>query len=303
MIKTIVMKRLLSIIASAVLLLSGCEKETMPYEGETGIYFSIQRGNTWGSEINWPFYPYSWLEFVMQGTSQQHTISLRVRVAGNLADVPRTFKYEIDPATTNATEGVDYVKPSGESVIPAGKRDGYIDLVVNRTPIMETDTLYIGLKLLPNEHFLLAFTEFNQPPGMTVTSEAIVSHFDATKHVVRVNDVLVQPPVWLGGIYQYGTFEEFNIFGVFTAKKFRLICELNPGVSYSDFLVAATMSSDRMRILSRKVAAYLQEQYRNGTPLLENDGRLMWVETLPWYSRLNEPWDGIINPDYFYSYR
>ena len=295
------MKKIVHAMASAILLLllSGCEKETMSYEGEVGVYFAVQRGNTWGSEVNWPFYPYSVLEFVMQGTKSQHTIGIKVRVTGNLSDQPRVFKYEIDPQTTTATEGVDYIKPSGEGVIPAGQRDGYIDLVVNRTSTLETQELCIGFMLVANENFTLAFTQFDQPPGMNVSSEEIISQFDASKHIVRVNDILVQPPVWLGGIYQYGNFEEFNVLGVFSPKKFNLICDIT-GVTYSDFLTNPPMTTSYMNIIGRRVAAYLKEQYRNHTPVLENDGRLMWVDTCGWTSYPGIPWDGTFNPDYYY---
>ena len=294
------MKRILSTVASVMLLLlTGCEKEMMSYEGETGIYFAIQRGNTWGNDITWPFFPTSLMEFVMHGTANRHTIDLRVRIAGDLSDQPRTFRYEIDPETTTAVEGVDYVAPSGEGVIPAGARDGYISLELIRTPVLQTKILEVGLKLVANENFALAFTEFDQPEGMTVSSEEIIFHFDATKHVVKMSDILVQPPVWLGGIYQYGQFEEFNVLGVFGPKKFNLICEIT-GVTYSDFLTNPPMTTGYMRIIGRRVAEYLKEQYRNGTPVLEDDGRLMFVEGVGWTTFPGVPWDGTFNPDYFY---
>lgn len=295
------MKKIFNIILSGALLaaLSGCEKEPMSYEGETGVYFSIQRGPSYGVRDNWPFYPYSPLEFVLYAGENQHTISLRVRVTGNLTDYPRTFSYRIDPETTTATEGVDYVKPSGEGIIPAGQRDGYIDLLVNRTASMKTQTLEIGLRLLSNENFSLAFTQFEQPPGLNAGQEEVIESFDATRHVVRVNDNLVQPPIWLGGIYAWGQGEEFNVLGVFSVKKFNLICEIT-GVTYSDFLTDPPMTSPYMRIIGRRVGDYLKEQYRNGTPVLEDDGRLMWVDGVKWMSYPGTPWDGTINPDYFY---
>ncbi len=296
------MKRIFNIIVSVALLaaLSGCEKEPMSYEGETGVYFSIQRGPTYGARENWPYYPYSPLEFVLYAGETQHTISLQVRVAGNLADHPRTFRYEIDPETTTAAEGTDYVKPSGEAVIPAGQRDGFIDLVVNRTAAMKAQTLKIGLRLVANENFSLAFTDFEQPPILNAGPEGVIETFDATRHIVKVSDILAQPPVWSGALNStYGQGEEFQTLGQFTVKKFNLICEIT-GVTYSDFLTNPPMTDSYMRLIGRRVGDYLKQQYRNGTPVLEDDGRLMWVDGVKWKSYPGTAWDGTIIPDYFY---
>jgi hypothetical protein len=191
------------------------------------------------------------------------------------------------------------VKPSGEGVIPAGSSDGRLNIVVNRTEKMKTETVDIGLRLVANENFALAFTEFDQPYGMNASSEPITEHFDNTRHVVKINDILVQPPVWLGGIYQYGQFEEFNVLGVFGPKKFNLICEIT-GVTYSDFMSSATMPTGYMSVIGRRVAAYLKEQYRNHTPVLEDDGRLMWVDGCGWTSYPGVAWDGTYDPEYYY---
>lgn len=45
-----IMKRILYYIWILPLMLSGCEKDLMDYEGLEGVYFAVQWGDSWGSE-------------------------------------------------------------------------------------------------------------------------------------------------------------------------------------------------------------------------------------------------------------
>jgi hypothetical protein len=40
------------------------------------------------------------------------------------------------------------------------------------------------------------------------------------------------------------------------------------------------------------VGRHLQALYDARTPILEDDGRLMWVNAVSWTSIVGEPWDG-----------
>ena len=50
-----IMKRILYYIWILPLMLSGCEKDLMDYEGLEGVYFAVQWGDSWGSEKTWPY--------------------------------------------------------------------------------------------------------------------------------------------------------------------------------------------------------------------------------------------------------
>ena len=49
-----IMKRFLYYIWFLPLMLSGCEKDLMDYEGLEGVYFAVQWGDSWGNENSCP---------------------------------------------------------------------------------------------------------------------------------------------------------------------------------------------------------------------------------------------------------
>ena len=59
-----IMKRILYYIWILPLMLSGCEKDLMDYEGLEGVYFAVQWGDSWGSEKTWPYQPYTNVNFI-----------------------------------------------------------------------------------------------------------------------------------------------------------------------------------------------------------------------------------------------
>lgn len=292
------MKKILffTIIIITMFTVSGCEKEMKSYEGTRGIYFSVRWGDQF-SESKWPYWSYSNFDFV-QIPKDTCTVAVKVMITDNAVSYDRKFNYQIDPETTTAIEGVDYEKPVGEGVIPASQVEGYATVLLHRTAEMETEVVKLALQLIPNENFALAFTRFIQISDYNGSSEEIEKEFDASKHQLRIKDVLVKPSCWLGGFYQYGNYEEFNAFGAFTPKKIKLMFEMFD-LTYADFMDATIMTTGYMNVIGRRLSIHLTEQYRKGTPIQENDGRLMWASDCKWKSYENVPWDGIINPEYF----
>ena len=59
-----IMKRFLYYIWFLPLMLSGCEKDLMDYEGLEGVYFAVQWGDSWGNENSWPYQPYTDVNFI-----------------------------------------------------------------------------------------------------------------------------------------------------------------------------------------------------------------------------------------------
>lgn len=292
------MKRILFffIAAIALLPLSGCEQEIHSYTGDRGIYFSVRWGTQW-QESRWPYWSYSNVDFV-KVPEDTYTAEVKVMITDVAVPYDREFRYQIDKQATTGREGVDYEVPEGIGVIPAGKVEGVATVVLHRTPEMESEVVTVALQLVANENFDLVFTKFIQPKENTGTDLEIEEVLDASRHQLRISDVMVKPDNWLGKFNEFGNYEEHNTFGAFTPKKIRLMFELFD-LTYADFMDSQIMTTGYMYTLARRLSIYLTEQYRNGTPVLEEDGRLMWAEGCKWKSYEGVPWDGTINPEYF----
>lgn len=290
------MKKILIFVIAAVLVfpLSGCEKEIHSYKGDRGIYFSVKWGDAY-KESSWPYWSYSNFDYV-QIVENTTTAQIKVMITDIAVPYDREFKYQIDPAATTGRAGIDYEVPKGIGIIPAGKAEGYATVVLNRTPEMMTEVVTVALQLLANENFDLVFTRLIQPSGYTGSSLEIEPELDASKHQLRITDVLVKPSEWRGGLNSSGA--EFNSFGEFSVRKIRLMFELYD-LTYADFMSKDVMTTGFQEVLGRRFGLYLTDQYRNGTPVLEDDGRLMWAYGCKWASYPGVAWDGTINPEYF----
>jgi hypothetical protein len=156
---------------------------------------------------------------------------------------------------------------------------------------MANGVVKIGMRLVENEHFRLTFPAWGPPADLD--DGTVYAGFDASRHVIRVNDILVQPAQWLGGFDQYtGGNPEFNTFGAFTREKFELLSSLT-GYSYLDFMTSPPMTYGLQALLGRRLADHLIAEYKARRAVTENDGRLMWASGCPWKSYAGIPWDGV----------
>lgn len=282
------MKQLLLwlVLLAGVLSLPACKKEIRGYEGAEGVYFAVQSGASWGTESTMPFRPYTNVEFVKvpQDTT---VVNIKVMITGPVKNYDRPFKIAINPDSTTAQQGVHYLAIPAQVVIPANAYLAYVPVTLMRTPDLETDTKKIGLRLLANEHFQLSFPEWDALPGYTATTTGIDSQFNASLHTIRVNDFLVQPAVWVGSV-QDGN-REAGIWGAFTRKKIELMYRLF-NLTYADFGSTTTMPSVRSSLIASEGGKYLLEQFNAGNPILEDDGRLMFIGSVPWTSYIGVKW-------------
>ena len=269
-----------------ILLAGGCEQELMDYEGEEGVYFAVQHGNRFGSERVWPYQPYTNVEFV-KTLEDQITVNIKVMVTGPLKSYDRPFLVAINADSTTAVAGVHYEPLSGETVIiPANATTGYVPVIVKRTPDMSTEIKKIGLKLIPNEHFTLAFEEWDAIARYTEGS--IVPSFDASLHTLNINDFIVKPAVWTGSADAEGT-RESGYWGTFSRKKIELMCDYFD-VTYDDFASVETMPMALQLFMANTLSQVLIDAYNRKEPILEEDGRLMWLRLCPWQSNVGVPW-------------
>lgn len=269
-----------------LLSMTACKKDMMQYEGVEGVYFAVQHGASWGTERTWPYQPYTNVEFVKL-PGNEATINIKVMITGPVKAYDRPFTVEIDPDSTTAQAGVHFENISKTLAIPAGKMEAYVPVTLKRTADLQTSAKSIGLKLVPNEHFKLSFTEWDAVPGYTASTSGIVAEFDASLHKINVNDFMVQPAVWIGSI-QAGN-RESGSWGAFSRKKIELMCQLF-NLTYADFGSTVTMPSVLSSLITAEAARYLIERYNAKDPVLEEDGRLMYIGAVPWTSYIGVPW-------------
>jgi hypothetical protein len=98
---------------------------------------------------------------------------------------------------------------------------------------------------------------------------------------------MVRPEVWSGSILSGN--REGGLFGVFTRKKMEFLIE-NLGLKYSDFSSEESMPMARMLLISRDAGIILVKRFNEKDPVLEDDGRLMWFDSVPWNSFIGVPY-------------
>ncbi|QEH41554.1 DUF4843 domain-containing protein [Chitinophaga sp. XS-30] len=285
------MKRMIyGLLLALVLPLASCKKEMMGYEGMEGVYFAVQSGPSYALPSSWPYRPYTNIEFVKYTADvQELTVNIKVMITGPVRDYDRPFKVAVNPDSTTAESGVHY-QPVGETfTIPANEIAGYIPVTVKRTPDMAFGNKKIGLRLIANEHFGLAFPDWKAIPGLGESSLGTDTAFDATLHVINVNDLMVQPAVWRGSVVA-ATNRETGSWGAFTRKKMELMFQLF-NLTYEDFSSETTMTLVLSNLITTELARYLVDQFNAGTPVKEDDGRLMWAGNVPWTSIIGVPYE------------
>ncbi|WP_285010788.1 DUF4843 domain-containing protein [Pedobacter faecalis] len=279
------MRRILiyMVLLQLAMVFASCEKEILPYKGKEGVYFAVQHGAQ-HLPNSWPFQPYSDVDFVRIGKNTVD-FTIKVMITGPVKDYERTFKMEVNPDSTTAIAGKHYEAVKSDWTIPAGSVSANVTVRLNRTPDLEEKPVTLGLKLIETEDFALSFPEWDAIPGLDAGT--VVKEFDAGLHTLRINDVMIQPAVWSGSI-QPGN-RESGLFGVFTRKKMEFLSE-NLGLTYEDFSSTTTMPMARMFLVANDATAILIKRFNEKNPVLEDDGRLMWMGSVPWTSIIGVPW-------------
>lgn len=278
------MKLLRLFILVLALPFTGCEKDIMDYEGVEGVYFAVQHGSSWGNERTWPYQPYSNVEFVKSSLNEL-TIQVKVMVTGPAKDYDRLLNVEINPDSTTAVEGIHFNALPNQFVIPAGALFVNIPVELKRAADLKKTMKMIGLRLIANDNFQLSFPDWDAIPAFS--SGTIVKKFDASLHSIRINDFMVQPAVWIGSIQQ-GNMESGQ-WGAFSQKKIELMCQVMD-LTYEDFSSTQTMPSILSGLVASTCARYLIARYEAGTPILEEDGRLMFIGNVPWTTYIGIPY-------------
>lgn len=268
--------RLALLALSAAVSFSSCEEKMMDYDGPDGIYL-MHYQPAGGYEYNTTEYN------LMNSAGQEVDFPLSVTITGQIRDYDRPYLIAAADSST-AVAGEDYILPQG-GVIKAGEyRDTlYVKLLKNDKLLKQKVKLVV--KMQPNEHFTTDLTKYT-------TKRA----FDPRTFELSFTSMMEKPYWWE---YYRDTEEvENGNLGFFTDRKIMLINELY-NLTYADWLRdSPTMSLTKVEFIYRRFAKYLIQQYRNHTPVLEEDGRLMWVIGCPWVSYIGQPWDGSFDESY-----
>lgn len=278
------MKKLSIVIFLAVLISTfiSCKKEIMGYKGKEGVYFAVRHGNPLLS--SWPYQPFSNVEFV-RINKEEVDFQVKVMITGPVKDYDRTFKLEVNPDSTTAVAGQHYEPFQENWTIPAGQVSTNVTVHLKRTPDLETVERTLGLRLVATPQLALSFPEWDALPELT--AGIVVPEFDASLHTLRINDIMVEPEVWLGSL-QSGN-RESGTMGVFTRRKMEFLSEYL-GLTYEDFSSEESMPLARTNLIGKDAAAILIARYDAGNPVLEDDGRLMFIGSVPWTSILGVPY-------------
>ncbi len=267
-----------------LIILMGCKKEMMSYQGKEGVYFAVQFGNKSLSINYWPYQPYSNVEFVSIGKNEVD-YPLKVMITGPVKNYDRTFRVEVNPDSTTAIPGQHYDAITPEVKIPAGGTTANVTVHLKRTPDLTNKQVTLGLRLVATKDFELSFPEWDAIPSLN--GGTVVPEFDASLHTLRINDIMVQPAVWPGSIQPVN--RESGLFGVFTRKKMEFLIQ-NLGLKYEDFASSETMPQARYLLVASDAAVLLKQRYDAKNPVLEDDGRLMFIGSVPWTSIIGIPW-------------
>lgn len=265
-----------------LLTLGACEQSLMSYEGPESIYFSMQKNANPEEDI---YLPYASLN-LMNLSGNEVEYGLNVMATGDPKDYDRPYLVSIVADSTTAVAGTDYVLPEG-GVIKAGEVSDslYVKLIKNDKLLETSVRLYV--QVLPNEHFSTDLTQFGHDGRE-------YNVYDPRVYDLTFTSMITMPYWWES--YDEDNIVENGNLGYFTVKKIMLLNELY-GLTYADWLDTdeggtGEMNLTRVKVIYKKFALYLIEQYKNRTPVLEDDGRLMWVTGCPWESVVGQAWDG-----------
>ena len=111
------------LIISLTTWLYACETEMMGYEGESGVYFMMQKppASGYGDPEQYEYVDTTLIPFAMF-TAKDTVLPIRVRITGEVADHDRYFTIRVVDTLTTAKEGEDYEPFENSQVVKAGER-------------------------------------------------------------------------------------------------------------------------------------------------------------------------------------
>ena len=267
---------LLMIFASLLISMVSCEKELMDYQGENSIYFDVRRGKDFRDSSFWARQYYTHVNFI-EIVGDTFTLDLRVAISGPVTNYPRTFIVDVVEDSTTAVEGVNY-DFQREWVVPAGSHEARIKVNLYKQEDLEENPRTIMFRVQENENFTTNLNFDKELPGRdNLLEDEKKYNSDPRFHTVELAFSIKKPEDWWG--YDYPDSKiEMDVFGAFTAKKYLLMLDV---MGYTESMFCEIIKSkDNAEVIGEIFARYLVQQFQKGEPVLEKDGRLMWVQAL-----------------------
>jgi hypothetical protein len=263
--------RLAAMLVVATIALTGCERDLPDYSGPESVYFYHYTEATFAvGVIREPFV--TRIEF---GDVVGDTVKLPVRVltTGEPKTYDRSYRLEVRTDSTTATAGVDYVALAPLYTLPAGEVKAEFTVMLLRNIGLRTDEKQLQIALVETDDLALSL------PSVTMLFSGMVYRtYCPLFYTIRMNDFVTQPTTW-----------SVN-WGVFTQKKFLLMLEVL-GLTRENF---STVLYNRQTDADVIMSNYLIEKYMARTPVLEEDGSLMFFAHCAsvFTSTPGVPWDG-----------
>lgn len=266
----------------------GCEKELKDYDGQEGVYFYVQWGVDWFDSTYWAAQPYTKVEFVKTGEPEIQ-LKVRVQVTGGKKDYDRRFRVVVDEDSTTAIVNENYEPLEEFQILPKNSHYTDIWVTVRNSKALEEVERKLVLKLLPTEELALSVPVWVDWDDM-LSNDAGLAEFDATRHTILMNDFISRPSEWSGTSNPVHGTRETGLFGIFSKKKYDEIIKEFPEITYEDFNSPEAMPMARQYVIANRMVTKLQKLYDVGTPILEDDGRLMWFSGVSWVSYYGIPY-------------
>ncbi|MBL1408879.1 DUF4843 domain-containing protein [Sphingobacterium faecale] len=233
---------------------SSCKQEALlSYDEQPRVYFNLHR-----DELMTPR-PGSFATNILVDFAPKHsdvvtdTLLIRVQASGPLASVERSFDFKVLPAKSDAVEGIDYKILNEKYLMPAGKNDTIVRLVMLRSDGLKKKQVQASFRLTANEHF-----ELGPIADTTLNPYRRVQEFK-----VRARDIVLKPTNWESFIQTY--------FGVYSEVRYRFVIDVLGKMEFPSTTSASTMRTNKTKLVN----ALNTYNATNEKPLTDEFGQLI----------------------------
>jgi hypothetical protein len=272
------------------MIFSSCEYETLPtYSGEDQIYFRYADydQNNINALVNYTMVNFGYDPVIKTDS----TIKISVKIMGKVVDYDRPVSFVLDEELADtlsytsdgskvgdaAQLGEDVELLLDQSFVPAGKTIGSIVIKLKNTARLKDSNLVAAIQLVENTYFK---ADYKTTRIKYVNDEGKIV---GTQYLVLFDNRNDAPNLW---VYPSTKQSLDRMFGAYSTKKFKLICELF-GLNREYFTydpeteTASTVFGARFPIAlamgwATAFNRYLDEYKTiHGEPILEEDGTEM----------------------------
>lgn len=222
-----------------LLAIEACNSEYEIYSGEDAIYFN-EVSDT--SHFSFTYIDSKYDRYVQE---------VHLKVIGQVVDYDR--KVDIRFTSKNAKEGVDFEPFEDTYVVKAGEVAVVVPVTMIRTTALLTEERVIDMELFANDNFTTHYEIGSNDSITWIESPRL-------KFTLIFSEFMDQAPS------QWNPY----LFGDFTAKKFKLICDVM-GIEREKFLDYEYMAY-RSSYIARYMKQYLSEEKSAGRTIYEEDG-------------------------------